>query len=744
MYLKEELFLKKYFAIFLTDNFFPIKIALRGGISITNFDYGGFLKKFRWPIGLPIFLLVISFLFNKQLYGVFGAENYLSIHLMVEIFIIVFSFSIAIQAWLIVPYVLSNKRLYIGALFLSLGLTELFHTLTYQGMPFFLEKSSNYSATWFYIIGRLSLAVGLLSIYLLKPKNSVLKNRYIVYGLSLAYTVCWLGIIYSPKALLPNLFIDGVGTSQIKNGLQYAAAFIQLFFVAYIFKSKNNVQKKEVEMLVLGSFYLILGDLVFTTYINVYDFRAMIGHLFQLTSYYFFMKALHHTSVEEPFELLMETQEELESSQDSLRYTMDHDELTGLPKLHYIETKLAEMLNIHKKAAVLMMEVDRIKVINESFGSRFADQIIQGVSKRLSCVESQKRVLGKGNNGEFILIVPTVSNREEVTAICEKITQLMEVHFPVQHHQVKVDLNIGIAIYPEHGRNASDLFRHAQVAMHQAKHQINRVLFYEKNMEKCSEQKMLLEHDLHKALENQELFLDYQPQIDVRTGEIVSVEALLRWKHPTKGIISPADFIPIAEESGLIVPIGEWVLQQACSQVKKCQEDCQLTIGVSVNLSIRQFFQHNLAHTVKRVLAETQLHPACLELEITESMTMDRKHAVETLCELKELGIKIAIDDFGTGYSSIAYLKDLPIDTLKIDRSFVMQIPTGDTVLISMIISLAKHLHLTIIAEGVEEELQWEFLSREGCNLIQGYLCGRPMPLHQIIETIHFQQAAQI
>lgn len=308
----------------------------------------------------------------------------------------------------------------------------------------------------------------------------------------------------------------------------------------------------------------------------------------------------------------------------------------------------------------------------------------------------------------------------------------------ISHFQLKVKLNIGIAFFPDHGKNIEELVKHAQIAMHKASNEEERFLLYQHKMEQHLEERLMLEHDLHNALENGELFLEYQPQIDVQTGRIVSVEALLRWKHPKKGIISPATFIPIAEESGLIVPIGEWVLETACRQTKEWHNDGYSTIGVAVNLSIRQFFQHNLVEIVKKTLKKAHLSPDYLELEITESMTMDMKHTIKTLHALKGLGVKIAIDDFGTGYSSLSYLKEFPIDSLKIDRAFVKNIQTNDqdAVLISMIISLAKLLKLKIIAEGVEEIEQFTFLAEAKCDYIQGYLCGKPLRSEVLFEKI--------
>lgn len=688
-----------------------------------------FIKKYRWNLALPLLVLLLVMVFDGQLYGLFGEKNYVTMHLMFEIFIIVVSLSIAIQAWLIVPYILSNQRLYIGALFLALGLMETIHTLSYKGMPFFIEDSSSYSATWFYIIARLTQPIGLLGILMLKPKKILPNQRWIAYGLACLYAFFWIFLIYNSSHLLPDLVIDGVGTTELKNGMQYLAIVLQILLILYLLKNKN-IHPIESDKVIMGSIYLILGDIMFTTYLSVYDFQNFMGHLFQLVSYYYFMKALYYSAVAEPFNLLVDAQLKLEESEKSLSYTVYHDELTGLPNSRFLKEQLEKDIELsEKKFAVLMVEIDRLKTISESLGNNFAQLMIQKVAKRLRKSLSSNVLIGKTSEGEFTIILQSINDKKDIVMICDQIHKTMKEQFQLQHYQLKVELNIGISIYPDNGYSIEELLKHAQITMRKAQKEIGRYLFYQPEMEYHLEERLLLEHDLHYALEKGELFLEYQPQVNVKTGVIDSVEALLRWKHPEKGLISPATFIPIAEDTGLIIPIGEWVLETACKQAKKWQDDGISSIGIAVNLSIRQFYQQNLIQIVEETLKKTKLSPNDLELEITESMTMDTKHAIKILHNLKKLGVKIAIDDFGTGYSSMSYLKDFPIDCLKIDRAFVNDIQSNDQdgALISMIISLAKHLKLKVIAEGVEEVDQFSFLAEQDCDYIQGYLFSKPI-----------------
>ncbi|WP_420868776.1 putative bifunctional diguanylate cyclase/phosphodiesterase [Brevibacillus invocatus] len=270
--------------------------------------------------------------------------------------------------------------------------------------------------------------------------------------------------------------------------------------------------------------------------------------------------------------------------------------------------------------------------------------------------------------------------------------------------------------------------------MHEAQKEVHRYKFYHNQMDQKLLERLLLEHDLHHALDKEEFHLYYQPQTDLRTGHILSFEALIRWKHPRHGWVSPIDFIPIAEETGLIVPIGEWVLKTACKQLKAWHEQGLDQIGVSVNLSTRQFFQQNLVDTIKRVLDETALSAKYLELEITESMTINESHAIEILQNIKQLGVKIAVDDFGTGYSSLYYLKELPLDRLKIDQSFVrdMMKDKHHAAIISMIVSIAQQLQIEVIAEGVENMEQLTFLWSHHCRQGQGYLFSPPIPAEEV------------
>lgn len=422
--------------------------------------------------------------------------------------------------------------------------------------------------------------------------------------------------------------------------------------------------------------------------------------------------------------------------QEYIAYMAYHDELTKLPNSRYFAERLEELLalNPDKNRAVILLDIDRFKTMNDTLGHAHGDLILESVALRLREALPPKLFLGRMRGNQFALLLPVFKSREDIAEVCQQIQHILSEPFFIQHVGLKVTMNMGIAISPEHGSNPAELCKHAQIAMHEAQKEVHRYKFYHNQMDQKLLERLLLEHDLHHALDKEEFHLYYQPQTDLRTGHILSFEALIRWKHPRHGWVSPIDFIPIAEETGLIVPIGEWVLKTACKQLKAWHEQGLDQIGVSVNLSTRQFFQQNLVDTIKRVLDETALSAKYLELEITESMTINESHAIEILQNIKQLGVKIAVDDFGTGYSSLYYLKELPLDRLKIDQSFVrdMMKDKHHAAIISMIVSIAQQLQIEVIAEGVENMEQLTFLWSHHCRQGQGYLFSPPIPAEEV------------
>lgn len=438
---------------------------------------------------------------------------------------------------------------------------------------------------------------------------------------------------------------------------------------------------------------------------------------------------------------------ELKDSQEKLKYLAYYDSLTGLANResfnHHLEKflLLAERSNHH--VGVLFIDLDRFKRINDTLGHGFGDRVLQKVAKVLESNLRNSDLLARGSDeiltsevarlggDEFTVFLSQVDHIDDIAQVAQRIIQSLSKPIKIDQFEVTVTPSIGISVYPDDGLNVTNLMKNADVAMYHAKDQGRCCFkFYSDSLNSRAIERLELEQELRKALENDEFELHYQPQIDVSVGQIVSVEALIRWHNPKHGLVSPAEFIPIAEETGLIIEIGEWVLKTACQQAKLWLDNDGNGYRVSVNLSSVQFKRGSLVGYIQKVLKETELPANLLELELTESAIMtDVEENIIRLQQIKELGVGIAIDDFGTGYSSLSYLKKFPINTLKIDRSFITDIDTSadDAAIVKAIIALAETLNLAVIAEGVETKGQLQILQGFNCSLIQGYLFSKPL-----------------
>ncbi|WP_100407013.1 EAL domain-containing protein [Bacillus solitudinis] len=413
-----------------------------------------------------------------------------------------------------------------------------------------------------------------------------------------------------------------------------------------------------------------------------------------------------------------------------------YDYLTGLPNLEMYEKQLSEKIKRafinNQKLAILCIGLDRFRRINESVGRKVGDLLLQRVSERLKLCIGEEALLFRQGADEFFVILTDV-DREGVAKVSDKILQTLTNVFTINGLEIYTTASIGISMFPEGGTSSEHLTRDADMAMYKAKQSGKNTYRFFSESKNEFRNSLKVEMELHRALERDELTLYYQPKIDLKTGKIVGIEALLRWIHPMWGVIAPNEFIPIAEETGLIIPIGEWALYTACKQNKLWQAN-GFTNVVSVNLSVRQFTQLDLVHSITKILEETGLEPQLLELEITESMTANIEHTITTLNALKKIGVKISVDDFGTGYSSLNYLKQFPIDTIKIDQSFVRELinNASDEMIVKMIISMAHNLNLKVIAEGIETKEQLDFLQQHLCNEGQGYFFSKPKPANEL------------
>ncbi len=435
---------------------------------------------------------------------------------------------------------------------------------------------------------------------------------------------------------------------------------------------------------------------------------------------------------------------ERKASEARIAFLAQHDSLTGLPNralLHdRLDQALANAARRGKRIALLFLDLDRFKTINDSLGHMMGDQLLQGVAVRLSsCIRDTDTVSRQGGD-EFLIVLTDVEVPDDAARVAEKILDRLRPPFDIDGQQLGTSFSIGIALYPEDGNTPESLMKNADTAMYHAKENgRNTYRFFDERMNVNALERLYLENGLRRALENEEFALYYQPQVDLASGRIIGMEALLRWFSGVMGGISPARFIPLAEECGLIVPIGEWVLQTACRQARQWQEEGLPAIPVAVNLSALQFRRADIVTTVSRALTESGLEGCWLELELTESLLMQSGPEVEaTLGRLKALGVRLSIDDFGTGYSSLAYLKRFPVDRLKIDQSFVRDITEDpdDAAIVRAIIQLGRSLRLEVIAEGTETPEQMDFLRYERCTAAQGYLFAPPLPAEAVTELL--------
>jgi diguanylate cyclase (GGDEF)-like protein len=426
----------------------------------------------------------------------------------------------------------------------------------------------------------------------------------------------------------------------------------------------------------------------------------------------------------------------LEAANQQLRHLATHDALTGLPNRALLDDRLQQAIahadRDMRSFALLVCDLDRFKLINDSLGHRAGDELLQEVASRLNAVVRTADTVARIGGDEFVLIGTSVADAEDAAALAARVIDILQAPVRIAAIDIHTSPSIGIAMYPDDGTTIQALLAHADAALYSAKeHGRGNFRRYEPGMHAGTEDRVQLESDLHNAVALNQFELYYQPKVDTRTGTVRSAEALIRWAHPTRGIVSPADFIPLAEECGLIGPIGAWVIREACRQARAWQDDGVPALRVSVNLSASQFRDSGLVESIRSALDDARLPARYLEVELTESAVMsDPEQSIAILEHLSAMGVLVSVDDFGTGYSSMSYLRRFPIDKLKIDRVFIDEIVSRpeDASIVRAIVSLAHSLRLKVVAEGVETPAQLEFLRTAGCDEYQGYHFSRPLP----------------
>ncbi|TSI02579.1 EAL domain-containing protein [Lysinibacillus sp. BW-2-10] len=425
-------------------------------------------------------------------------------------------------------------------------------------------------------------------------------------------------------------------------------------------------------------------------------------------------------------------------AEQRIQYLAHYDYLTNLPNRASLEKEINKLIEQDKPFAILFIDVDHFKTINDSLGHTMGDDLLRIIGERLIESIQQTDQVYRFGGDEFIIVMQNFQHADEIKIRTQKIVNNMAKPLLLNDQPLFTSISVGISKYPTHGNDYEALIKNADMAMYTAKENGRKqYIIYADEFGENVYEKFEITNDFYDALDKEQFKLNYQPQVDLHSGKIVGVEALIRWQHPTKGVISPAKFIPVAEETGLIIPLGSWILRKACLDRKQWLEAGIQDIRVAVNISMKQFQQENFVETVLSILEETGLDPTYLELEITESIAMNKhQDVIKKLTLLREKQIYVSIDDFGTGYSSLSYLKELPINQLKVDQSFVQGIDHGNYQILQSIITLAQAMQLSVVAEGVETEKQAQRLKEFKCSIAQGYLYYKPMPVEDLLPVL--------
>jgi diguanylate cyclase (GGDEF)-like protein len=658
-----------------------------------------------------------------------SAPAFLAVHSMMEVFAIVVAALVFFTSHGAQETIRSLRSVVLGYAFLAVALFDTLHFLSYIGMPDLVSPNSPHKSILFWLCGRFAAAVGLLA-YILIPEAPSMRDsmrRGALVGVMLGVGTIAYFFLNAPQSM-PAMYVTGLGLTSLKITLEWGVFGLYLAIAGLLYLRHKQVVHCDVDSLMLALLLMAAGELFFIVYVQVSSTANLLGHLYKVFAYYFLYRAIYADAVSRPFR--------------QMRHMLTHDDLTGLPN----RTAFNDQLNLavargrlDAPCAVLLLDLDHFQNVNDTLGHEHGDLLLVAVAERIRTSLPEAAFLARFSGDEFVILLEKASV-EPAKQVGQALLQAMGREFDLGNDRLGISASMGIVTYPTDGESASVLMRHADLALHRAK-LIGRncLTVFSRDLSDEIQRRVLLEARLKYALERNEFALHYQPKLEIVSGRVVGWEALLRWYSSELGAVSPEEFIPVAEQSGLILPIGDWVLREACRQMRVWQDQGLVAGTMAVNLSTRQFRQKDLAEEISAALRDGGLTPDALELEITESSIMDNLvSAAGVLAELEQLGISIAVDDFGTGYSSLSYLKTFSIHCLKIDRSFIRDIPgdENDTAIVRTIIALARSLGLTVVAEGVETDAQLAYLRANHCDQAQGYLFSRPLPPDDCIELM--------
>lgn len=670
-----------------------------------------------------IFAGLLIYINYDWLYQLLGEEMIISIDIILQVLILIANVAVGIQIWMATKFSPINKNIHTGALFFTLSICQLIAVMTYRTMPY-----SDYGGlSDFYNLLTLNFfPLGMVAIFSIAYKVTSSLYRAMIFSASILVAIAFGAVSIWQKEWIEFLLND----LNVMSWGRLSALVIQAMVIVLLFKFLNLSRHKN-QLLLIASISFIIGT-VFYTFANQQEGPIyFIGELLQFFAYMTLFRAIYYSSVEGPYNAL-------EKSELRMQKMAYFDQETGLPNYRYLEEKLqSEFNNKEREHALVMIEIDRVNILKSLFGQRTITEALNNVAGKWKSVIDQE-VLVQFSSHQFLLYIPHYS-APHLEQVLNTLQQSVDEPIQLKHLSLKVQFTAGMALFPKHADSLDRLMTCVHLASSEAHQKGVAYVEYSVSLDMQNREHVQLTYDLERAIAEHELFLEYQPQYDLQSRMITSVEALVRWRHKTHGIIPPIRFISLAEETGLIIPLGMEVLRTACREIKQWQDEHQRPLRVAVNLSLAQLYEDHFIDEVITVLQETGLEPQYLQLEITESFMSEATQIVPILNELKKIGITLAIDDFGTGYSSLSYLTDLPIDCVKVDRSFVNKIGISHKgeAIVTTILTLAESLHLSVVAEGVETSEQLQYLEEVGCHKIQGYYISRPIPFEQLLHDYH-------
>ena len=657
-------------------------------------------------------------------------DAFVAMHSSMELFSIVVAITIFFTAYGQYDFFRSARSIFLSYAALATGLFDMLHMLSYIDMPNLYNPNSPHKSIVFWLLGRGTMAAGLL-IYVFVPEWETISRAWRRAGLliTLIFVALLSMLLLRYIDVIPQMFIKNKGLTPLKIILEWMLFFIYCGTAWMLYLRRREVVDCDVNRLMFAILLMAVAELFFTLYVRVSNTANLLGHIYKVVAYYYLYGAIFTDTVRRPFM--------------QIEHILVHDSITGLPNrrglTEWFDQELVKVKPLDKKFALIVLNLDQFQSVNAIFGHEIGDMLLVNVAKRIQQTVPEDAYVARFSNDEFCILLEnaTVLQAERIgRTLQQKIAQ----GFLLGNDHVETGASLGIVIYPDDGDSTSVLLRHANLALHHAKrHGRNGLTVFSNDLADTLARNVQLENGLKKALQQHEFSLNYQPKIDLNSGRMMGAEALLRWHSHDLGSVGPMEFIPVAEETGLILAIGDWVLLETCLQIRRWHEQGLPVNGIAVNVSTRQFRQKDFVEKVKNVLEITQVPAHLLEIEITESAIMDNiEAAAAMLLELSNLGMRIAIDDFGTGYSSLGYLKSFALHALKIDRSFIRDIPGDkeDEILVRMIITLANNLGLKVIAEGVETQEQLTYLLLSQCDQIQGYYFSKPVGAEEFEEML--------